>query len=144
MFSLDPAWAGVSISRMQGQGELRRIDRLSAAHALFARLGAATEEFAGIAYLARDRRVLGLRLIRGGRDWVSVSARMLTVDALAFHADGVVVAHNHPSGDPEPSAHDLAHARRLARALRAVDVRLLDHLVIAGDRVTSLRARGVL
>lgn len=122
----------------------RRIERLSAAHALFARLGHAAEEFAGVAYLAHDRRVLGTRLIRGGHDWVSVSARMLTIDALAFGAGGVVVAHNHPSGDVRPSVHDLAHARRVARALGAVDVRLIDHLVIAGDRVTSLRALGVL
>lgn len=122
----------------------RRIDRLSAAHALFARLGYAAEEFAGVAYLAHDRRVLGTRLIRGGSDWVSVSARTLTIDALAFGAGGVVVAHNHPSGDIRPSVHDFAHARRVARALGAVDVRLVDHLVIAGDRVTSLRALGVL
>lgn len=124
--------------------QTRRIDRLSAAHALFARLGQAGEEYAAVAYLARDRRVLGTRLIGGGRDWVSVPARMVTIDALAFGAGGVVVAHNHPSGDASPSVHDLAHARRVARALSAVDIRLVDHLVIAGDRVSSLRALGVL
>ena len=129
---------------MRNTSEERRINRLSAAHALFARLGHATEEFAAAAYLAHDRRVLGTRLIRGGRDWVSVPARTLTIDALAFGAGGVVVAHNHPSGDVRPSVYDLAHARRVARALGAVDIRLVDHIVIAGDRVTSLRALGVL
>lgn len=125
-------------------GGINRIDRLSAAQALFRGLGAASDEFAGIAYLARDRRVLGLRLIRGGRDWVGVAPRTLAIDALAFGAAGVVMAHNHPSGDARPSDHDLAHARRVSRALGAVEVRLLDHLVIAGGRVTSLRAMGVL
>ena len=122
----------------------RRIDRLSAAHALFGHLGGACHEFAGIAYLARDRRVLGLRLIRGGHDWVGVAPRMLTIDALAFGATDVVMAHNHPSGDARPSDHDLAHARRVSRALGAVEVRLLDHLVIAGGEMTSLRALGML
>jgi DNA repair protein RadC len=122
----------------------RRVDRLSAAQALFACLASAADEFAGVAYLARDRRVLGLRLIRGGRDSVSVSARTLTIDALAFGADGVVVAHNHPSGDARPSVQDLDHARRVSRALGAVDIRLLDHLVIVVGGVTSLRALGVL
>jgi DNA repair protein RadC len=129
---------------MQEVAEPRRIDRLSAAYALFGCLKVASEEFAGIAYLARDRRVLGVRLIRGGRDRVSVAPRMLTIDALAFGATGVVMAHNHPSGDARPSDHDVAHARHMARTLGAVDVRLLDHLVIAGGQVTSLRALGVL
>lgn len=120
-----------------------RIDRLSAACAFFSGLRDATDEFAGVAYLARDRRVLGLRMIRGLRDRVQVAPRTLAIDALAFGANGVVVAHNHPSGDPCPSDHDLDHARRVARALAAIDVRLVDHLVIAGGGVTSLRALGM-
>jgi DNA repair protein RadC len=129
---------------MGEKDRVRTIDRLSAARALFACLRRARVEFAGIAYLARDHRVLGIRLIRGSTDAVAVAPRTLTIDALAFGAHGVIVAHNHPSGDARPSDHDLAHARRVAQALGAVEIRLLDHLVIAGRDTTSLRAMGVL
>ncbi|WP_294291112.1 JAB domain-containing protein [uncultured Sphingomonas sp.] len=120
-----------------------RIDRLSKARALFAGLARAESEVAGVAYLSVDSRVLGLRLIAGGADQVRVPPRTLTSDALAFGADGVIVAHNHPSGDPAPSRHDLDHARSLARALALMDVRLVDHLIVTAHATTSLRAMGV-
>ena len=100
-------------------------------------------EVAAIAYVAADRRILGLRLVPGGADWVDVGPRTLAIDALAFGARGVVMAHNHPSGDPTPSAYDLAHACRLARALAAIEVRVIDHLVVATHGVVSLRAMGI-
>ena len=128
-------------------GELARrprINRLSAAHRLFAGLADADCEVAGIAYLAADSQVLGIRLVRGGHDRVDVPIRLLALDALAFDARGVVVAHNHPSGDARPSDHDLAHARRMARGLEPIGIRLIDHLVVTAARVTSLRAMGLL
>ncbi len=54
------------------------------------------------------------------------------------------MAHNHPSGDAAPSDLDRALTKRLARALDALGVQLFDHLVIAGDRITSFRALGLL
>ncbi|WP_294302694.1 JAB domain-containing protein [uncultured Sphingomonas sp.] len=120
-----------------------RIDRLSQARALFAGLARAEGEVAGVAYLGVDAQVVGLRLIAGGADQVSVPPRTLTLDALAFGAEGVIVAHNHPSGDPAPSRHDLDHARSLARALALMDVRLVDHLIVTAHATTSLRAMGV-
>ena len=84
-----------------------------------------------------------MRHVVGGRDQVAISIRTVAVDALAFGATGVVFAHNHPSGDATPSARDVAFTRALAAGLRTLEVVLLDHLVIAGDRVTSLRALDV-
>ena len=84
-----------------------------------------------------------MRHLIGGQDHVAVSIRRIAADALAFDAAGVVIAHNHPSGDATPSARDLAFTRALAAGLRTLEVVLLDHLVIAGPRVTSLRAMGV-
>ncbi|WP_232090891.1 JAB domain-containing protein [Sphingomonas sp. HMP9] len=84
-----------------------------------------------------------MRHVVGGRDHVAISIRTIAVDALAFDAVGVVMAHNHPSGDATPSARDLAFTRALAAGLRTLEVVLVDHLVIAGDRVTSLRTMGV-
>ncbi len=129
---------------MDSERTARRIDGLAAARALFAGLTGATVEIAGIAYLAADHRLLGVRFIRGDVDSVTIAPRILTIDALTFGAAGVIVAHNHPSGDARPSGHDLAHTRRVARALGGIEVRLLDHLVLGDGRVTSLRALGML
>lgn len=84
-----------------------------------------------------------MRHVAGGRSYVVIPIRRIAADALAFDACGVVMAHNHPSGDATPSVRDLAFTRTLAAALRTLEVVLLDHLVLAGDRVTSLRAMGV-
>ncbi|WP_294252520.1 JAB domain-containing protein [uncultured Sphingomonas sp.] len=114
-----------------------------AARALFGGLAEARSEIAAFAYLARDGRLLGMRHMHGGEvDAVDVPVRQVVADALAFDAAGVVMAHNHPSGDPQPSAADRATTRRLLVALDPVDVRLLDHLVIGSDHVVSFRALG--
>ncbi len=84
-----------------------------------------------------------MRHVVGGRDQVAISIRTVAVDALAFGAHGVIIAHNHPSGDATPSARDVAFTRALAAGLRTLEVVLLDHLVIAGDELTSLRAMGI-
>jgi len=64
--------------------------------------------------------------------------------ALLCNASAVVLFHNHPSGDPSPSAEDLAFTRRLAEAGEIVGVRLVDHLIVAGPgRYVSMRERGV-
>lgn len=62
--------------------------------------------------------------------------------ALRLRACAVVVAHNHPSGDPEPSAEDRGVTERLQAAGELVGVPLLDHLVVAGGEFVSLRGRG--
>lgn len=54
------------------------------------------------------------------------------------------LTHNHPSGDPTPSEADLAVTRRIIRVLDAIDVRLVDHIVLAGDRWASMRELGLL
>ncbi len=65
-------------------------------------------------------------------------------DAVRRQAAAVVVVHNHPSGDPSPSAEDLRITRELADAGRLLDIELMDHLVIGHGRWVSLRALGVL
>ena len=120
-----------------------RIADLAAARALFAGLCDATVETVAVAYLDPNRRLLGMRHVVGARDQVTISIRTVAVDALAFGAHGVIIAHNHPSGDATPSERDVAFTRALAAGLRTLEVMLLDHLVIAGDEVTSLRAMGI-
>ena len=62
--------------------------------------------------------------------------------ALAHNAAALIVGHNHPSGNREPSAADRAVTARLKQALALVDLRLLDHFVIADGPPVSLAARG--
>lgn len=112
---------------------------------LFAPIARAATEIAIFAYLDSAGRLLALRHVPSqGTMEVEVPIRAIAGDALAFGAEQVVMAHNHPSGDPEPSRDDLATTRRIAAALNALGIRLVDHLVLAGDTVTSLRARGLL
>ena len=70
--------------------------------------------------------------------------RSIVQSALDVGAAMVVLAHNHPAGDPTPSRADIAITRRIDDACRQLDIRVFDHLVICRDRVESFRARGLL
>ena len=63
---------------------------------------------------------------------------------MALNAAAVIFAHNHPSGVADPSAADQAITRALRNALELLDVRVLDHLVIAGNEVVSFAEQGLL
>jgi DNA repair protein RadC len=78
----------------------------------------------------------------GSIDHTFMSPREVFRDALLGNAAAVVLGHNHPSGDPEPSTDDEAVTRRLARAGDLIGVALLDHLVVGGSRWVSLARRG--
>ena len=122
----------------------RRIADLAAARALFAPIADEAAEVAAFAYLDPQWTLLGLRHASGSADAVAVPTRLVAGDALQLDAAMVLMAHNHPSGDARPSAADRAITRRLARALDALDIRLFDHLVLAGGVITSFRALGLL
>jgi len=64
--------------------------------------------------------------------------------AIAEAAAGIIVVHNHPSGDPTPSAEDRAVTQQLAAAGRLLDLPLYDHVIIAGDRFMSFATAGLL
>lgn len=68
----------------------------------------------------------------------------IIADAARHHSAGIILAHNHPSGDPTPSESDCRATRRLANAAEALDCTIIDHLVFAGGRCTSFRQMGLL
>ncbi len=80
----------------------------------------------------------------GTVDHVPVYPREVVRRALELNASAVILVHNHPSGDPEPSQEDVAMTARIEEACRAVGVVLHDHLVIGRDRDASLRAMGLM
>lgn len=78
----------------------------------------------------------------------NVSAALVRVaelfrDAVRAHAAGLIVVHNHPSGDPEPSPDDLHLTAEAIAAGRLLDIPLLDHVILAADGFVSLRDRGI-
>ncbi|WP_347880983.1 JAB domain-containing protein [Pseudomonas sp. RGM 3321] len=77
-------------------------------------------------------------------DGASVYPRELVKEALRLNAAAVIVSHNHPSGNPEPSGADGALTQRLKEALGLVDVRVLDHIIVAGNATASFAERGLI
>lgn len=96
-------------------------------------------------YLDRRGRPLARRMLTRGSDaFTVVDPRQVFRPAVGLGAVAVVLAHNHPSGDPEPSSQDRDVTRRVAAAGRVLGVELLDHLVVADRGWTSLANQGCL
>lgn len=102
------------------------------------------EEF-WLVTLDSQSRVLGQKMItKGILDSSLVHPREVFRAAIQDAAAGIIVAHNHPSGDPTPSAEDRTVTRQLVAAGQVLDIPLHDHVIIAGDRFTSFAAQGLL
>lgn len=81
-----------------------------------------------------DKRVVGM----GTLDLVSILPRDIIIPALELNAALVVISHNHPSGDFTPSEEDILFTERLSKALDLVGIKLLDHIIIAGETWKSI------
>jgi DNA repair protein RadC len=91
----------------------------------------------------RHRLIECKELFRGTIDGASVHPREVVKEALSRNAAAVILAHNHPSGVGEPSNADEIITTRLRDALALIDIRVVDHLIIAGGSCTSLAERGL-
>ena len=112
---------------------------------LRAQLATEEREIFGMILLDTQHGVLGFeRLFLGTLDSAKVYPREVIKAILNANAAAVILAHNHPSGIPEPSQADITLTNRLLVALKAIDVRLLDHLVIGGADSVSFAERGLL
>lgn len=101
------------------------------------------EVFAAAFLDTRHKLIEYAELFFGTIDGAEVHPRELVRQALHFNAAAVIVGHNHPSGLAEPSSADRAVTCRLKQALALVDVRLLDHLIVAGTNTQSMAALGM-
>ena len=114
-----------------------------AAEPLIDAMGALEREELRVLLLDTKNVVTGERTVyRGNLAGSSVRVGEVYRDAVRACAAAVVVVHNHPSGDPTPSAEDLRITAELADAGRLLDIELLDHLIVGRGRWTSLRALG--
>jgi DNA repair protein RadC len=102
------------------------------------------ETFAVLLLDARHRLIDYVELFRGTIDKASVYPREVVKLALERNAAALVLAHPHPSGAADPSQADELITRRLKEALALVDVRLLDHIIVAGGDAISFADRGLL
>ncbi len=91
---------------------------------------------------SRQRIVRQREIYVGTINHAAVSTRDIVRFALGENACGVVLYHNHPSGDPSPSAEDLMFTRKLAESLRLCDLELIDHIVVGARRYYSMREKG--
>ena len=108
-------------------------------------IGGADREHCVAVLLDTKHRILTtLTVSIGSLDHTFMAPREIFRDALLANAAAVVLAHNHPSGDPEPSRDDERVTRRLGEAGRVLGVEVLDHLVVGGGRWVSLARRGAL
>jgi DNA repair protein RadC len=102
------------------------------------------EEFHAMA-LSRANKVLGRKVISsGGINGTVADIRMILRYALDHQASGLIVAHNHPSGNLEPSQADVTLTKKLNDACKLFEINLLDHLIIGHNQYASLADKGLL
>ena len=107
--------------------------------------GLAHEVFFALWLDSQNRLIAAEELFRGSLTQTSVYPREVVKKALWHNAAAVVLAHNHPSGVSEPSSADQSLTRELKQALALVDVRVLDHFIVAGQcQPLSFAERGLL
>lgn len=137
-------WAPVLAAEVQADGRAALTSPELAADALAPAFVGLDREACVVAMLDTKHRLLALELVSlGSVDHTFMAPREVYRCALLRAAAAVIVAHQHPSGDPEPSDDDVAVAQRLALAGSIVGVELLDALVFGGARWVSLARRGV-
>lgn len=135
--------ARAAIARAVERGALQ--DPHAAASYLLGRYSSSPVETFGMLALDVRHRVRAERVVSVGTLTTSlVHPREVFREAIVARAAAVIVFHNHPSGDPEPSAEDVSLTRRLVRAGDLLGIELLDHLVLGHGRAVSLKERGCL
>ena len=108
-------------------------------------IGELEHEVFCVLFVDSQNRMIAMReMFRGTVTQTSVYPREVVKEALVLNAASVILAHNHPSGHPEPSRADEFLTQTLKTSLALVDVRVLDHLVVGGGEVVSFAERGLL
>ncbi|MHA6198003.1 RadC family protein [Pseudomonas wadenswilerensis] len=110
---------------------------------LKARLRHEADEVFGCLFLDTKHRPLEFEILfRGSIDSATVYPRQVVKRTLAHNAAALILCHNHPSGNPEPSQADIRLTHRLMDALETIDVRILDHFIVGDGEPLSMRERG--
>jgi len=140
--------AVVELTRRALKEEITRDDALNSPQAVrdYLQLTLSSlpyEVFVALFLDSQNRLLAADELFRGTLAQTSVYPREVVKAALSRNAAAVIFAHNHPSGVAEPSRADELLTQSLKQALSLVDIRTLDHFIVAGQRVISLAERGL-
>ncbi len=112
---------------------------------LRARLAALPREVFHVLFLDRKNQLIAdERLGVGTVDHAPVYPREVARRGLELSASAILLAHNHPSGDPTPSRADIDMTKQVVEAVKVLQIAVHDHLLVAGDQVTSLRTLGLM
>jgi len=102
-------------------------------------------EYFKVLLLNQSNEVLGYQLVAEcGISACPVDIRVILQSAILTNASGLIVAHNHPSGNLEVSSQDISITQRIKEAARLLDIALLDHLILTADSYTSFADEGLL
>jgi DNA repair protein RadC len=124
-----------------------KLDGFAAARDFFAGCFAESDparECLFVAHVDKQLNCLHLTRHEGDETDAALPVRSIIADAARCASAGIVLGHNHPSGDPRPSRSDCLATRRLASAADGLDCTVIDHLVFAGAECTSMRRLGLL
>ncbi|MDO4593266.1 MAG: DNA repair protein RadC [Comamonadaceae bacterium] len=114
-------------------------------HYLQLQLGHRPHEIFAVLFLDSQNRLIAMEeMFRGSLNQTSVYPREVALRALYHHAASVILSHNHPSGSVQPSAADKALTNTLRSALGLLDVRVMDHIIVAQGHSLSMAEEGLL
>jgi DNA repair protein RadC len=115
-----------------------------AAHLMMPVMNDLEQEELHVLLLDTKNRVLAKQQVsKGALNVTHVEVSQLFRDAIRRNSASLIVVHNHPSGDPTPSPEDVAVTRQIVEAGKLLDIEVLDHLVVGGQRFVSLKERGL-
>jgi DNA repair protein RadC len=141
--------AAIELGRRKSSAELNTDEQISRSDQLFRLLSPhlsdlSHEEFWAV-YLTRNNKVIRAKCVgQGGLSATIADPKIIFKHALDLRAAGLVLAHNHPSGNINPSQQDKDLTKRLKHAADVLDIALLDHIIIAGNRHYSFTDNGEL
>lgn len=131
------------LSKWDRKDSLTSVDTVGQ-YAVSMYIGKKNEEF-GIICLDSNRRVhYSGTIIRGTVNQAEAYPRTVVAEVLRHNAVNVILTHNHPGGSIMPSESDKEATRNILNALEAIDVNVLDHIIVSGDRFFSMAAMGLL
>ena len=118
---------------------------LAAANLLMYQMAALEQEYLFVLLLDTRNRLIGqpVEVYHGSLNTSLIRVGEIFREAIKVNAAAMIVAHNHPSGDPTPSPEDVAITRGLEAAGKLLDITVLDHLIIGRQRFVSLKERGM-
>ncbi len=102
------------------------------------------EDMVAVFFDTKNHLLKDMLLTRGTVNSSLVSPREIFIEALRYHAVYVVLLHNHPSGNPEPSKDDMLVTQRIEQSGAMLGIRLIDHIIIGDNKYISFKERGLL